>query len=385
MNITLVISSLYGGGAERVVVLLAKGLIDRGHKVTVITLYGKERDFYSLPKGVNRIALGIMSDSINVLQALYSNLFRLVKLREAIISTKPDIVISHLTSTNILTIISLFQSKIPVLVTEHSDPKMFSYGRIWELLRRFSYPYADRVVSVSQGVDVAFNWLAKSKRLVIYNPFVLQQQNEQEDQEFILSLNQDVNREKKWVVAMGRLLPQKGFDILLSAFAKIAHLHPDWQLLILGKGELRDELEQRKESLGLSNKVVFLGAVSNPFAILRRAKLFVMSSRHEAFPMALGEAMACGLPAISTDCHSGPREIIRDGIDGILVPSEDISSLAKTMDNLMSNEILRQHLSARAPEVTERFSIEKILSEWESLFKLILWEKSKSNLKEVIS
>ncbi|BDA68175.1 glycosyl transferase, group 1 [Rivularia sp. IAM M-261] len=380
MNITLVISSLYGGGAERVVVLLAKGLIDRGHKVTVITLYGQETDFYSLPQGVIRVALGIMSDSINVFQALYNNLNRLIKLRQAIISTKPDIVLSHLTSTNILTIISLFQSKLPVLVTEHSDPKMFSYGRIWELLRRFSYPYATRVVSVSKGVDVAFDWLAKSKRLVIYNPFVLQNQ-----EEIVTFLNQDVKTEKKWVVSMGRLLPQKGFDILLSAFAKIAHLHPEWQLLILGKGKLYDELEEMKENLGLSGKVVFLGVVNNPFAILKRAKLFVMSSRHEAFPMALGEAMACGLPVISTDCHSGPREIIRDGIDGILVPSEDVSSLAKTMDNLMSDEKIRQRLGAYAPEVTERFSIEKILSEWENLFKLVLREKYKSNFKEIIS
>lgn len=382
MNITLVVSSLYGGGAERVVVLLAKGFIDRGHKVTVITLYGRETDFYTLPEGVIRIALGIMSDSINVFQALYSNLYRLVKLRQAIIYTKPDIVISHLTPTNILTIISLFQSKLPVLVTEHTDPKMFPYGRIWELLRRFSYSYANRVVSVSNGVDGAFNWLAESKRSVIYNPFVLQ--NKQDDKEIMTSLNQDINPDKKWVVAMGRLLPVKGFDILLSAFAKIAHLHPDWQLLILGKGPLRDELEEIKENLGLSGKVFFTGALSNPFVILRKSQLFVFSSRYEAFPMALGEAMACGLPVISTDCQSGPRELIRDGIDGILIPTEDVSSLAKTMDNLMSDETLRQRLSAHAPEVTERFSIEKILSDWENLFKLVLCEKHKSKLKEVI-
>ncbi|RUT03109.1 amylovoran biosynthesis protein AmsD [Dulcicalothrix desertica PCC 7102] len=383
MNITLVVSALYSGGAERVVVLIAKGLIDRGHKVTVITLYGRETDFYSLPEGVIRVALGIMSDSINIFQALYNNLHRLIKLRQAIISTKPDIVLSHLTSTNILTIVSLFHSKLPVFVTEHSDPKMFSYGRIWELLRRLSYPYADRVVSVSKGVDCAFDWLAKSKRAVIYNPFILP--NKQDNKEIINFLNRDVDPGKKWVVAMGRLLPQKGFDILLSAFAKIAHLHPDWQLLILGKGELYDELEEMKENLGLSGKVVFVGVINNPFAILKRAKLFVMSSRHEAFPMALGEAMACGLPVISTDCHSGPREIIRDGIDGILVPSEDVLSLAKTMDHLMSDETIRQRLSTYAPEVTERFSIEKILSEWENLFKLVLLEKYKYNLKDIIS
>jgi GalNAc-alpha-(1->4)-GalNAc-alpha-(1->3)-diNAcBac-PP-undecaprenol alpha-1,4-N-acetyl-D-galactosaminyltransferase len=380
MKITLVVSSLYGGGAERVVVLLAKAFSDRGHKVTVITQSNHESDFYKLPQEVTRLALGIMSNSSNIFEAVKNNLYRLKKLRQAIISTQPDIVISHLTPTNILTILSLIKTRIPVLATEHLDPRMIHESKSWELLRRITYPFAARVISVSEGVNTAFNWLASNRKSVIYNPFLTPDKHEHNQK-----MNLDIpgaDLEKKWVVSMGRLVEQKGFDILLSAFAKIANKHPNWQLLILGKGQLHQDLETLKENLGLSGKAILVGSVENPFAILNRAKLFVMSSRHEAFPMALGEAMACGLPVISTDCRSGPREIIRDGIDGILVPTEDVTALATAIDKLISDEKERLNLSRYASEVTERFSLEKIMLNWEALF-LEIKNTSKKRIKQL--
>lgn len=378
MRITIVIASLSAGGAERVVTLHAKGLADRGHKVTVITLYGKELDFYSLPQGVCRLALDIMGDSKNIIHALRSNFYRLARLRQAIKSTNPDIVISHLTPTNVLTILSLAQSGIPVIVSEHSEPKMFSYGKPWSILRRILYPYAANLVSVSQGVDEGFNWLSLEKKTVIYNPFVVP--NNQND---LTDLPSSVDMNKHWIVSMGRLTHQKGFDILLSAFAKIASHHPDWQLLILGKGELRESLEKMIEDLGLSGRVILTGVIKNPSAVLRKAKLFVMSSRHEAFPMAHGEAMACGCPIIATDCQSGPREIIRHGIDGILVPNGDITALAAAMNKLMSSEKERQILAIRSPEVTERFSMEKIVNNWEYILQKVTGQKYQSLSKTV--
>ena len=367
MKITLVISSLYSGGAERVVVLLAKGFIDKGHEVTVITLSGKELDFFNLPDKANRLALGLFNNSSNVFEAIRANLHRLEILRKAIISTKPDIVISHLTATNILTILCMLRTPYPVIVTEHTDPKKFFYTKSWKILRRLTYPFADNIVSVSQGVNDAFHWLPQNKKSVIYNP-ILEINSQQEN----IDLPIDLDPAKEWIISMGRLRPEKGFDILLSAFSKIAHLHLNWQLVILGKGELKTDIEKMAKDLSLTSRVILTGAIKNPFPLLKKSSLFVMSSRSEAFPMALCEAMATGLPVIATDCCSGSREIIRDGIDGVIVPSEDISALARAMNNLMSDEKERQRLSNRAPEVTERFSIEKVMEDWLTVIKKII-------------
>ena len=180
------------------------------------------------------------------------------------------------------------------------------------------------------------------------------------------------NSERHLLIAMGRLVHQKGFDLLLQAFAQIAGRHPQWTLTILGEGPLRSELQSQTEALHLQERVHFTGAVANPFPMLRAADLFVFPSRFEGFGMALAEAMACGLPAVSFDCPEGPAEIIRDGIDGILVPPEDVGALAKALDRLMDDTQERQRLAERAPDVLERFSRDRILLVWQELFDKLL-------------
>lgn len=370
-KITLVISSLTCGGAERVLVLLAKGFITQGFQVSVVTLDNKSNDFYQLPSEVNRLALDIMGESHNVFEALKNNFKRIVILRKAIQSTNPGLVISFLRLTNIITILASLGVSYPVIVTEHNDPQIFSYGKLWETLRSWTYPYCSMVVSVSKGVDNSLEPLSKNKRAVIYNPIIIQENQANEP------LPSAVDPNKNWIVSMGRLTKQKGFDLLLQAFQKIANQHPNWQLIILGQGELREQLEKMRDDLGLSSQVVFTGSLRNPFKVLRKAKLFVMGSRNEGFPMAHGEALACGVPVIATDCPSGPREMIRHNIDGFLVPNQDISLLATAMENLMSDEGERQRLASKASEVTERFSQEKIITEWEILIQQLLEEKIK--------
>jgi glycosyltransferase involved in cell wall biosynthesis len=169
------------------------------------------------------------------------------------------------------------------------------------------------------------------------------------------------------VVAMGRLTRQKRFDLLLRAFHQCAKKHDGWSLIILGEGEERRSLEALTSELGLRGRVSLSGLVQEPTQILKGAELFVMSSQYEGFPNALLEAMACGVAVISTDCASGPREIIRDGVNGVLVPPNDVEALASAMDRLMSNQAERQRLGANAREVTERFSIGKIMNMWDEL------------------
>ena len=370
MKITFVSPSLGCGGAERCLVLLTRGLLKQGHEVTVITVYGKHSDFFELPQGAKRIALGIDKVSPTALKGLWNNLGRLRILRRAINSIQPDIVISHLHRTNVLTILAVGRAPFPVLIVEHNDPVMNTSGRIWNTLRRRTYPKAQKLISVSQGVDSHFSWLPPSQRTVIPNPLELSESDRASPDVATVA-----EPRRKWISAMGRLTAQKGFDLLLSAFASVASQHADWGLMIIGEGELRRELEDLSKKLGVSESVIFTGLLSNPFPTLRSSSLFVMASRFEGFPYAALEAMACGLPIIYTDCPSGPREIIREGIDGLLVPNGNVGALATAMDRLMSDENERQRLAERAAEVLQRFGTEKVIVQWEALCKSILEHK----------
>jgi GalNAc-alpha-(1->4)-GalNAc-alpha-(1->3)-diNAcBac-PP-undecaprenol alpha-1,4-N-acetyl-D-galactosaminyltransferase len=343
------------------VTLLTRGLLARGHCVTVITLFSEDSDFYTLPTGANRIALGIDGDSPTLIHGLANNLHRLRVLRRAIKSTAPDVVVSHIHRTNIMTILAVGKTPIPVIVVEHNDPGMNPTGRIWETLRRRTYPSARKLVSVSEGVNNQFLWLAEEQRTVINNPLP-SPGNER-------ALDNRMDPGRCWIAAMGRLTAQKGFDLLLQAFAIVTANHPDWRLIIIGEGQLRGELEELRNSLGLTVSVSFAGLLADPLPTLRNASLFVMASRFEGFPYAALEAMACGLPVIYTDCPSGPREIIRDGINGLLVPNGDVPALAAAMDRLMGDAAERARLARRAPEVIERFGEDNIITKWEELFQ----------------
>jgi GalNAc-alpha-(1->4)-GalNAc-alpha-(1->3)-diNAcBac-PP-undecaprenol alpha-1,4-N-acetyl-D-galactosaminyltransferase len=366
MKITLVISALGCGGAERVLVSMAQGFIQRGHKVTVVTLSEINSDFYELPSDCTRIALGLMSSSANLFEALKSNAERISMTRKAVQSSNPDVVISFLRITNVTTILALLGRKYPLIITEHNDTRVFSYGTLWETLSKLAYPFSSCVVSVSQGVDQGFASLPKSKRAVIYNPIMVND-NGQVDK-----LPLEADPQKNWLVSMGRLAEQKGFDLLLKSFAKIAPKYPDWQLLILGKGELQEQLLKMRDDLNLSSQVIFTGALNNPFAVLKQGKIFVMASRNEGFPMAHGEALACGLPVVCTDCPSGPSEMVRQDIDGLLVPNQDSAALGVALESLMSDELKRQKLAARSPEVLERFGLDAIVTQWESLINKLI-------------
>lgn len=374
MKITFVIPTLCGGGAERAVILLAEGLMSRGHEVTVVTLSGEEEDAYSVPRGAARIALNMPADSPTKLHAVPNNARRLRALRRACLSAQSDVVISSTQQMNVVAILALARTGRPVIVVEQTDPTMHNCGRLWDKLRYATYPRASAVVSVSRGVDRYFGWLSPSQRVVIHNSLA-----PVDDERDAPVLSAEIDDGRKRVVAMGRLTEAKAFDLLLHAFERVAGKHDGWQLLILGEGELRSELENLKERLGLTNRVFLPGRFDNPFPVLKKSDLFVLSSRFEGFPNVLIEAMACGVPVISTDCPSGPNEIISNGENGILVPSGDVAALATAMDRLMSDESERKRLAAEGMEARRRFSLETITDRWQELIERVVEERARKS------
>ena len=173
---------------------------------------------------------------------------------------------------------------------------------------------------------------------------------------------------RRRLLAVGRLTYEKGFDVLISVFSQVAAANKDWDLIILGRGPMQNQLEDLVVDLELQGRVFLLGEAGNIGEWYESADAYVMSSRFEGFGNTLAEAMAYGLPAVSFDCETGPREIIRHEVDGLLVPAGDVKGLAEALKKLMTDGDMRQRFSRRAVEVRERFSPEKIADQWEKLF-----------------
>jgi GalNAc-alpha-(1->4)-GalNAc-alpha-(1->3)-diNAcBac-PP-undecaprenol alpha-1,4-N-acetyl-D-galactosaminyltransferase len=357
---TLVIWSLDRGGAERIMSVLASAWAEHGREVTLIVFDGSLVPAYPLQAGVKLRSLGVSNQrASNFFQAVYRNARRVRTLRRAIRQAKPDVVITFLDISNVLTLLATRGLGVPVIVSERANPTFVDIGAIWGILRRLTYPFANTLVCQTSAMVALVQRKIKIAGYAIPNPVALPSTPGNHE-------GRDPN--SRIIIAMGRLVPQKGFDLLLDAFSRIADGHPDWSLKILGQGPMKEELEAQAEGLGLKNRVCFMGTLADPFPVLRAADLFVFSSRFEGFGNALSEAMACGLPAISFDCPAGPSDIIRHGVDGILVPPEDVTALADAMDRLMSDAGERARLARRAPEVLERFSLERVLASWDELF-----------------
>lgn len=356
-RLTAVISSLEAGGAERMMALLTGAWVERGWEVTLLTLAGPSQDaFFEVDRHVIVRRLDLYRRSHSVPDALVSNIHRLRVIRAAIRSTRPDVVLSFMVETNVLAILASIGLHTPVVVEEHTDPSVHSLRSPWRLLRRLAYPLASSVVALSPPALAALGPSRGRHGRVIPNPVVPPPPG------MVSPSDPPV------IVAIGRLVAEKGFDLLLDAFARVATLHGDWRLEIWGEGPERAALERLRDSLGLSLRVALPGRTREPYHVLRRASLFVMSSRREGFPTVLGEAMSCGLPVVSVDCPSGPRQLIRDGIDGLLVPPEDVRALADAMERVMLDRSLARDLASRAPGVVERFALPTILERWDAVF-----------------
>lgn len=335
--IAFFLPALYGGGAERIVLALAGGIASRGIPVHLV-LGRKEGPYLSeIPAHVRVVDLGTRRDLL-ALPALVRYLRR----------SRPRVLISGL-HTNLIALWArrLASGTTRVIVCEHNTLSVRVHHYATDLrmrwmprLIRWFYPWASEIVAVSDGVadDLArATGISRDRIRVIYNPIVTPEFEAKTraplDHPWFLPGQPPV------ILAVGRLTAQKDFPSLIRAFAQARRGHSA-RLLILGEGEERPALQALIEELGLQESVQLPGFIINPYPYMAKSCAFVLSSRWEGLPGVLIEAMFCGTRLISTDCPSGPREILRDGQYGLIVPVGDIEALARAITLALKGELM---------------------------------------------
>ncbi|GMN04235.1 glycosyltransferase family 4 protein [Erythrobacter sp. MTPC3] len=364
-RVAFVLPGLRAGGSEHVVTFVADRLAERGHAVEIVNFEtGEDPPYYTPDPRIDIAYLARPVKRRTKLDAMREIAARISDLRAHFTASKPDLIISFLTRSNVQTILATRGLGIPVIVSERNNPVQQNPGNVWRWLRRRTYPMADGLVTMTRGAMECFPPAMRKRSWVIPNMA----------EWGTTAAKPAETGETKVLTAVGRLTHQKGFDLLLHAFSKIADNHPEWTLRIWGEGADRADLEALRSNLALNDRVELPGVTSVPGEWIETADAFVLSSRFEGWGLVLGEAMAAGLPAVSFACDFGPEDMITHGDDGLLVPDGDVDALADALSRLMRDEPLREKLGARARETSQQFQPAKIGEKWTDMIEGFLTE-----------
>ncbi|WP_255327611.1 glycosyltransferase [Lebetimonas sp. JH369] len=358
--------SLASGGAERQVSILLKKF-SKEYNVTLVLM--NDTIFYEVPKNIKIVYIEKSAPFESGVKKLLKLPFLALKYKKILKEKNIDVSISFMNRPNYInTLAKIFWSKTKTIISERAMPslqhKSSIQGKINKFLIKTLYKKADIVLANSKGnqKDLIKNFNIKSK--VIYNMLDFNCKKEEKFKKFTF-------------ITIGRLDEGKNHKLLIEAFKK-ANL--DAELLIIGDGYLRDDLEFMIKDLGLKDKVKLLGRQKDVFRFLSQADCFVFSSNYEGFPNVLLEALACNLPVISTDCKSGPREILAPDTTftkqtkeielaeyGILVPVGDVDKMVEAMRMIYKNSDLRYNYEQKAKKRIKEFEVKKIIKKWEKI------------------
>lgn len=361
MRLVIAQGGFGAGGAEKAASLLARHRAERGDDVRVLGFAAPDGDsYFPYPPSVALESWRPASarrDGLR-LSGAREQVQRLLWLRRRLRELRPDAVVSLLTKVNVLTLIAARGLHVPVIVSERNNPGMQQAARVWSLAWTALSPLAAGIVMQTERALESLPRGARPLAVVIPNPCALPLGARPSERP------QDGAQR---IVAVGRLERQKGFDLLIDAFARVARRDPGPTLTVFGEGAERPRLEAQIAALALGDRVRLPGLTRDAAGWIAEADLFVLSSRFEGFPNVLVEALAAGIPSLAFDCPWGPSDILVDGESGLLAPAGSVPALAEGMERLLADPDLRARLSAGGRAAATRFSLADVLSRWDEV------------------
>jgi glycosyltransferase involved in cell wall biosynthesis len=356
MKTLFILGGLSVGGAEKTVHALAHHRLDQGDEVVVAALSGTEVSSY-LPyhKG---ITIRSIEDGKSIESGGLVRLWKRIQfIRRLVREVNPDIIVSFLTKVNIAAILSTIGSKVPLVISERNNPVQQKNSAWTPIFVRILYPLASCIVMQTANASQILSKKARSRSVIIPNAASG------------IAVAEKLDRPKARIVAAGRLVEQKGFDLLIEAFSLIASRVPDASLVIYGEGRDANSLQQLIENHKMTKRIKLAGLSAKPHSWVEDGEIFVLSSRFEGFPNVLLEALSAGLAVVSFDCDWGPADILENGQDGLLIGPGDVEGLASAMERLLVDKELRHKLSNNGRLKSKKFSTEQVFSLWDDTLK----------------
>ena len=274
--------------------------------------------------------------------------------RDYLKRNKPSILLSFSAPFNMVSIVSSIGLNIRTIVCERNDPRFIPFNALQRFFRNCLYLFADGILTQTEHNKEYFSKVLQKKTTVIYNPIFI-------NQALIGSKRYEDNNHI--IISVARLKEQKNQKMLISAFSKFSKSHPDYKLLIWGEGDERGELENQINELSLEQKVLLPGVSENIFQELSKGEIFVLSSNFEGMPNTLIEAMCLGLPCISTKV-SGATDLIKDGVNGLLIEINAENQLIMAMEKLTGDDSLRKEIGENASKIYDELNVEVISNKW---------------------
>ena len=348
------------GGAERVLADITAGLAEKGHEISILSFDPPDgQSFYPLHAGIKRLCLGLGKTDCPA--TVGETLVRLLALRRAVKHEKPDMVVAFMHSMFVPMALALIGTGIPVIASEHIVPTHYKGRRFEFLLLLLSSLFVKKITVLSHSIKATYPRFLHHKLVPLANPVHTAQQQ---------AHPAGRNNRNKTILNVGRLDPQKDQKTLIRAFSMLADRYPDWNVKIVGEGQLRSKLETLITACNLEDRITLPGKTPDISTAYCNAHIFALPSRYESFGLATAEAMSYGLPVVGfADCP-GTNELVIDGQNGLLAQGTNrVTAFAEKLEDLMTAEDKRVDLGHKGIETVRQFSPGKIVDQWETLIR----------------